>query len=131
MPLRHEVPTHLGVEDRVFAGLSMRQVLLVVSGLSAAYGLWSQWPDLPSGMRMLLAGACATVALAIALCRPAGRGLEEWALLALRHAVAPKALLWRPRDVDLGPDHDGPGWTDYRPVVGWMAADPAARDTLP
>ena len=48
-PQRHEIPTHLDVEDRAFYGLTARQVMWLTVGCAGGYGLWAQWPDLPAG----------------------------------------------------------------------------------
>ena len=42
---RHEIPTHLNVEDRAVYGLSVRQLTYLVVGSSGGYQLWSAWPD--------------------------------------------------------------------------------------
>jgi hypothetical protein len=39
---RHEIPTHLNVEDKAFAGLTMRQLMTVAIGLAVAYGAASE-----------------------------------------------------------------------------------------
>src|SRR5918994_3573389 len=49
---RHEVPTHLDVQDRLFLGLSSRQVAYVLIGLAGAAGLWGGWPQLPPPLRL-------------------------------------------------------------------------------
>ena len=36
----HEVPTHLHVDDRILAGLTVRQALAVALGAACAYWLW-------------------------------------------------------------------------------------------
>ena len=55
MERRHELPTHLGVEDHILGNLSMRQLLLLLSGLAAAYAAWTQLPALPLAVRATLA----------------------------------------------------------------------------
>ena len=53
--LRRQVPTHLDVEDRAFAGLTVRQVLILASGAAWGYAVWCGWrqktrrPRRPSG----------------------------------------------------------------------------------
>ena len=45
MPVqRHEVPTHLNVEDKAFAGLTMRQLMVAIIGLALAYSALSEAP---------------------------------------------------------------------------------------
>ena len=87
---RHEIPTHLNVEDKAFYGLTARQVMLLIAGASSGYGLWNQWPDLPMALRIALAVSCLVLAAAIAFVRPYGRGLEEWAFVALHYLTLPK-----------------------------------------
>jgi hypothetical protein len=92
----HEVPTHLDVQDRALLGLTVRQVLCLASAAACSYGLWSRWPALPVGLRLGLAALCVGLGLVLALVRPGGRGLGEWALAALRYAGAPRRCVWRP-----------------------------------
>lgn len=94
---RHEIPTHLNVEDRAFYGLSVRQATLLIVGLAGGYGLWSQWPDIFPILRLAIAATCVGAAAALALFRPGGRGLEEWIFVALRYLSLPKSAVWRPR----------------------------------
>jgi hypothetical protein len=94
--LRHEIPTHLNVEDKAFFGLSVRQVMVLTSGCAVGYGLWTQNPDVPSSVRLAGALACLFVALVLALGRPGGRPFEEWGVIALRYALLPKRSVWRP-----------------------------------
>ncbi len=45
MPVqRHEVPTHLNIEDKAFAGLTMRQLMVAIIGLALAYSALSEAP---------------------------------------------------------------------------------------
>ena len=66
---RHEVPTHLDVQDRLFLGLSSRQAAYVLIGLAGAVGLWSRWPAAPPPLRLALALACAGAGAALAFVR--------------------------------------------------------------
>jgi hypothetical protein len=95
---RREIPTHLDVEDKAFCGLSVRQVLSLIGGVAACYGLWNQAAALPAALRFGLAAACLLLVAAIVLVRPGGRGLEEWAFVGLHFAAVPKAAVWLPRD---------------------------------
>jgi hypothetical protein len=126
---RHEIPTHLNVEDKAFFGLSVRQVLFLVSGLSTSYALWSQWPELPAALRLGLAAANLLLAAAFALLRPGRRGLEEWAFVALHYAATPKVATWRPREPD--PADWRPArsaWAELTPRVTWSGDPDAAGD---
>ena len=128
---RHEIPTHLDVEDRLLLGLPARRALALLCGLAFAYSLWHEWPALPEALRTALAGACVLVAVVGAFVRPGGRGLETWGLLWLRHAVRPRVSVWRP-DV-ASPAEPAPpegdavasGWRELAPRLDWeLAAGP-------
>ncbi len=117
---RHEIPTHLNVEDKAFYGLSARQATYLIVGVSGGYGLWGQWPQLPIGFRLALALGCLAVTVALALLRPYGRGLEEWLFVTLRYVAIPKAAVWRPDEPEsasLGPSPAR--WEELRPNVNW------------
>ena len=45
---RHEVPTHLNIEDKAFAGLTMRQLMVAIIGLALAYSAMSEAPLPPA-----------------------------------------------------------------------------------
>ncbi|MPZ49983.1 MAG: hypothetical protein GEU75_11930 [Dehalococcoidia bacterium] len=96
---RHEIPTHLNVEDKAFAGLTMRQLMTVAMGLGLAYGASNQLP-LPMPLPVMAAAVVlAAVALA-ALWRPAGRPVEDWAFVLLRFWAIPRVAVWRVRRLD-------------------------------
>src|SRR5712692_7725340 len=95
---RHEIPTHLNVEDRIFGGLTMRQLMTAAIGLGLAYGAASE-PPLPAPVR-LVAATVVLIAVALGvLVRPAGRPFEDWAFVLLRYWVVPRVAVWRPRAV--------------------------------
>lgn len=92
------MPTHLNVEDRIFGGLTMRQLMTAAIGLGLAYGAASE-PPLPAPVR-LVAAAVVLIALAlIVLVRPGGRPFEDWAFVLLRYWATPRVAVWRPRAV--------------------------------
>jgi hypothetical protein len=114
---RHEVPTHLDVEDKVLLGLTVRQFLYLLVGSSASYALWDQAAVLGDGLRVAGAGACVGTTLAFALLRPAGRALEEWLVAALVFAASPRRATWQPLE---------PAPADWRPTgVGWQELNPS------
>ncbi len=118
--LRHEIPTHLGVEDKAFYGLSVRQFTYLAVGLAGGYGLWQQWPALPPALRLGLALACLLLALTVALLRPHGRGLEEWAFVFLHYLAVPKAAVWRPREPEEeATEGSGGDWQELAPRLDW------------
>ena len=119
-PLRHEIPTHLGVEDKAFYGLSVRQFTYLTVGLAGTYGLWQQWPELPLALRLGLALACLLLALAVALLRPHGRGLEEWLFVLSHYLAVPKVAVWRPREPEPGAESGSAGdWQELSPRLAW------------
>jgi len=122
-PTRHEIPTHLNVEDKAFYGLTARQLMWLMVGGASGYGLWTQSPDLPAGLRLALAGLCFALALALALVRPQGRGLEEWAFVALHYAALPKRSAWRPREPQPAAWRPaGEDWAERAPRLSWPPA---------
>lgn len=125
MALRHELPTHLAVEDRVLGGWSMRQVVVLLGGLSATYALWFQLSGLPQAVRTALAVAGVLVTLALALLRPAGRSVVAWTLVLLRYATRPKRCVWRPRPQVAGAGGEDTVWAPLAPSLAW-AATPSA-----
>lgn len=97
---RHEIPTHLDVADRAFAGLTVRQLLTLAAGLALAYGAASDLP-LPLVPRLTLSAGALIVTVLLAVWRPGGRPDEEWAFVLLRYASIPRVAVWRPRERDL------------------------------
>src|SRR6185437_1857159 len=117
---RHEIPTHLNVEDKAFYGLTARQVMLLIAGASSGYGLWNQWPSAPIALRIGLAASCMFLAAAIAFVRPYGRGLEEWAFVAVHYITLPRTSVWRPREIDVNePNEAETSWTELTPRIRW------------
>jgi hypothetical protein len=117
---RHEIPTHLGVEDKAYFGLSVRQVMVLTIGGSAAYALWNQWPDATMALRIGLAAATVLLSAILALVRPNGRGLEEWAFAALHYAAIPKMTVYRPQEPRIeGRRHLAAGWAEITPDLQW------------
>lgn len=117
---RHEIPTHLNVEDRAFYGFTIRQVMYLTVGGAGAYALWNQWPALPLVMRAALVVPIVVLALIFALVRPAGRGLDEWVFVALHHAAIPKVSIWRPREpAPAGLSTSGSEWEELKPQLTW------------
>ncbi len=122
---RHEIPTHLNVEDKAFYGLSVRQVMYLSVGFSGAYSLWNALPDLALGVRLGLAATCVFAALVVAFVRPHERGLEEWAFVALHYLAIPKASVWRPRTADLAAQRSSASrWEELSLDVSWKEETP-------
>jgi hypothetical protein len=125
MARRHEIPTHLNVEDKAFYGLSVRQVTHLTVGAATAYAAWNQWLWAPAAPRLVLALGCILVAAALALLRPGGRGLEQWVFVVLHHAATPRRAAWRVPE----PSPDawrprGGDWAELAPTVAWREGAP-------
>src|SRR5579859_5796060 len=111
---RHEIPTHLEVEDKILGTLTVRQLLFLAVGLSLSYGLWgllhqlavSPGHHLPIVAQLALAAIPALCTLVLALAQPGGRPLEEWLLAIVRYAGQPKVCIWRPLAEEEGDEGD-------------------------
>ena len=115
---RHEIPTHLNVEDKAFAGLTMRQLMTAAVGLGLAYGVASE-PPLPIAIRFAAAGVVLVLVALLALWRPAGRPLEDWAFVLLRYWAVPRLAVWRPRRVDIDQTGATPSYEVVVPEPTW------------
>lgn len=112
---RHEIPTHLEVEDKILGTLTVRQLLFLAVGLSLSYGLWgllhqfavSPGHHLPLVVQLALAAIPALCTLVLALAQPGGRPLEEWLLAIARYASQPKLCVWRPLADEDGDEGEG------------------------
>ena len=96
MPRVYELPTHLQVEDQLIAGLTIRQLLRVVVGASAAYCVWDRAPWMSSDMRLAAAGVPVIIGLLFASLQPGGRSLDQWLLAMLLFFAMPRRLAWQP-----------------------------------
>ena len=92
---RHELPTHLDVPDRAFAGLTVRQLLTLSAGLALAYGAGGAAPG-PLAVQLAVVVAVLAATAVLTLWRPAGRPADEWAFVLLRYWSAPRVAVWRP-----------------------------------
>lgn len=120
MERRHELPTHLGVEDHILGILTMRQLLLLLSGLAGAYAAWTQVAIFPFAARSVLATTVLVVTLAFALVRPGSRSLAAWALAIGRYHTLPPIAVWQPhlpvRDKVTPPQA---AWSAHAPRLAW------------
>jgi uncharacterized membrane protein YbhN (UPF0104 family) len=125
MVKRHEIPTHLNVEDKLLLGLTARQFLYMLSAVALGYSLWDGHPELPSEARLALAAGCVLVGALIALIRPGGRGLDQWVFVVLFHLATPRRAAWRVAEPDPGAWHSGgPAWAEILPRVSWTEDRP-------
>jgi hypothetical protein len=120
---RHEIPTHLNVEDKAFAGLTMRQLMTAAIGLALAYGAASE-PPWPMAARLVAAGLVLAAVALLALWRPAGRPLEDWGFVLLRFWALPRVAVWRPREPAAGSQEPEHRYEVALPEAAW--ANPSA-----
>ncbi len=131
--MRHEIPTHLNVEDTVLLGLTARQLATLMACAALGYRLWTQWPALPVPARAALAGACLLVGLMLALIRPGGRSLEQWGLAGLAYLAAPRRTTWavtEPTLADWRPAAAS-GWVELVPSLAWAGGSDAEEELDP
>ena len=102
---RHEVPTHLNIEDKAFAGLTMRPLMVAIIGLALACAAMSEAP-LPLPVRLGLGAAVLLWTAAFTLWQPGGRSLEDWAFVLLRYVSVPRVVVWRVRTPRLTENDD-------------------------
>jgi hypothetical protein len=125
---RHEIPTHLNVEDKAFAGLTMRQLMTAAIGLALAYGAASE-PPWPMPLRLVAAGLVLAAVALVALWRPAGRPLEDWGFVLLRFWALPRVAVWCPREPAPGPQEPEHRYEVALPEAAWASPTARSRDT--
>ncbi|CAN5892478.1 hypothetical protein BH23ACT12_BH23ACT12_20700 [soil metagenome] len=91
--MKARIPADVEMADRIFAGLTIRQ--LAVAGLNLAV-LWSCYylmaPRLPFVLTLALCAPIAAIGLAVVWVQPSGLPAERFLLFALRHALSPKKM---------------------------------------
>jgi hypothetical protein len=124
---RHEIPTHLNVEDKAFAGLTMRQLMTAAVGLGLAYGAASELP-VPIPIRLVAAGVVLVAVALLSLWRPADRPLEDWAFVLLRYWAIPRVAVWRPRRPEVEKADPTPTYEVLVPEPAWMGKSTRHRE---
>ncbi|MDI6857191.1 MAG: PrgI family protein [Dehalococcoidia bacterium] len=125
---RHEIPTHLNVEDKAFTGLTMRQLMTAAVGLGLAYGAASELPA-PILVRLAAVGVVLVAVALLALWRPADRPMEDWAFVLLRYWAVPRVAVWRPRRLDLDEKAEPrPAYEVLVPEPAWMERSAQNRE---
>lgn len=119
---RHEIPTHFNIEDKTFAGLTMRQLMTVAVGPGLAYGAASGLPLPWPAQAAIGLGVLATVAV-VALRRPAGRPFEDWAFILLRYWAIPRIAVWRTRQPAAESSDKDERIEVLLPEPGWLEAE--------
>ena len=120
MAKRHEIPTHLNVEDKLLLGLTARQFIYMLASVALGYSLWDGHPELPPEARLVLAAACVLVGALVALVRPGGRGLDQWLFVVLGPLASPRRPAWRVAEPEPAAWRSGgPAWAEIAPRVAW------------
>ena len=91
---RHEVPTHIDVNEQVIYGLTSRQLMTAVVGCALIAALIVHAP-LPPAARLGVAGALGLVVVVFVLWRPGQRSCGDWLLVAARYHARPRVAVWR------------------------------------
>ncbi len=115
---RHEIPTHLEVEDRILGPLTTRDALYLLVGAAAIYWLGTE-PTLVPWARMGLSSAIGLACLAFALVRVQGRPLESWLFSGLTYVASPRVAVWHPATPQTPSEASASGWQLRQPRVLW------------
>ena len=116
---RHEIPTHLAVDDQLLMGLTAGQVLVVLTGWTVLLVLWQRTDGLPTTVRVVGIGCLAVAVVVLAALRPQGRGLAAWSLLLLRYWALPKVSIWRPWDAARQESQTALELVPHTPTLAW------------
>jgi hypothetical protein len=116
---RHEIPTHLDVQDRILGPLTARDALFLLTGAAAAYGLGTE-SRLPLDLRIPLGAVAATLSAVLALVRVDNRPLDEWLASLAAYLVTPRRATWRPCRTAAEPEsREARGWRHRMPATRW------------
>jgi hypothetical protein len=127
--LRHQIPTHLDVQDTMLLGLTARQSMHLMAGLAAALAVWHQLASAtaaPVAVRATAVGLCLLATALLVLVRPHRRGLDDWAVVLLCYAAVPRTCVWSseglPAFAAAGEPDEGRTWGAFE-----CAGAPASR----
>ena len=86
----HEVPTHVGAEDRVLLWFTFPQIVAMVAVCALSYGVYRYAPVGPSEVRMGLAVLFGLFGIAMVVVKIAGRRLPLVVADLLRYRLGPR-----------------------------------------
>ena len=115
---RHEIPTHLEVEDRILGPLTTRDTLYLLVGAAAVYWLGTEASLVPWA-RIGLGSAIGLTCVAFALVRVQGRPLETWLFAGLMYLASPRIAVWHPATRHLPTEVSVSAWQLRQPRVLW------------
>lgn len=95
MVTRHELPTHLGTANKPFLGLALSQFFALVGAVAGGVILAGHLPVSVPLLARLVAGVLFAGTLTVlALLRPAGKTLPEWARIVRAYAGQARVTVW-------------------------------------
>ncbi len=115
---RHEIPTHLEVEDRILGPLTTHDALYLLVGAAAIYWLGTE-SALVLYARIGLCSAIGLTSVAFALVRVQGRPLESWLFSGLTYLASPRVAVWHPASPHRPSEASASGWQLRQPRVLW------------
>ena len=86
----HEVPTHVGAEDKALLFLTFPQVAAMLAVAGMGYGVWRFTPFGPSELRLGLAAVVALIGVAATIGQIGGRRLPLVAADLLKYRLTPR-----------------------------------------
>ena len=95
----HEVPTHVGAEDKVLLWFTFPQIVAMIATCALAYGAYRVLPFGTSEVRMGLAAVLGLLALAAIVEKIGGRSLPLATADLLRYALGPRRYAGTPAEL--------------------------------
>jgi hypothetical protein len=93
-PIRARIPADLDAPDRLVAGLSAHQLLILAAAAVPLYAMWQALGDrVPVPALAAISAALAALAVAVTLGRRDGLSLDTWLVAALTHRLRPRRLV--------------------------------------
>lgn len=96
-----ELPTYFETQPKIIFGRTGREIIIVLCGIALGYYMWScitSHTVAASALRIFLMAIPIVTSVLVALVSIAERPLEEWALILLFYAFAPKFYQYMPFD---------------------------------
>ncbi len=95
----HEVPTHIGAEDKVLLWFTFPQIVVMIATCALAYGAYRMAPIGPSEVRLGIAVALGLLGLAAIVGKIGGRSLPLVTADLLRYALGPRRYAGTPAEL--------------------------------
>ena len=95
----HEVPTHIGAEDKVLLWFTLPQIVAMIATCAIAYGAYRMAPIGPSEVRLGIAVALGLLGLAAIVGKIGGRSLPLVTADLLRYALGPRRYAGTPAEL--------------------------------